>query len=224
VTTSGITSWPLTAEELVTQACYELGSHSQGETPSGEEMEDALLRLNAMLKSWAGDGNLFREATETVTVPAGTGVATVPDGVRDVSSVRHVVSSTYNRQLAEWNRAQYYTLPNRIASGNPSIYYLAPTTSGLTIHVWPVPATDITLELDYNRSAETVTDPSETLDIPEEWQEAVLYGLASRCASMFGTTRTDPNTVVRIDQKAAVLYQKLLDRDRPDSYYFEADC
>jgi hypothetical protein len=117
-------------------------------------------------------------------------------------------------------------IPNRAqtTNGGPSVYYLEKGVSGLTIHVWPVPSADIDLEIDYNRIADTVTDPSETLDLPEEWQEAVIMGLASRMASMFGVTRTDPATVQRIDQKAAILYQRLLDRDRPDSYYFEPDC
>jgi streptomycin 6-kinase len=86
-----------------------------------------------------------------------------------------------------------------------------------------VPSANITLELDYSRAAETVTDPSETVDVPEDWQEALILGLASRMASMFGKARTDGGNVGRIDAKAAALYQHLLDRDRPDSYYFEPD-
>jgi hypothetical protein len=221
--TSGITSWPLTAEEIVTQAMFELGAISSGETPSGEEMSDGLTRLNAMLKSWQGEGNLYREASGTLTLLANTASGTLPQGVRDVSSVRHQVSATYNRQLAEWNRGEYMRLPNRAATGSPTAYYVGRTIDGVVITVWPVPATSITLELDYYRTSETVTDPSETVDVPEEWQEALILGLASRCASMFGTTRIDPNTVQRIDERASALYQRLLDRDRPDSYIFETD-
>lgn len=225
MTTSGITSWPLTAEEVVTQALVELGAVSSGEIPTGEEMEDGLLRLNSMLKTWAGEGNLYRETTATVTLTGGSPSVDAPSGTRDISSVRHVVSSTYSRQLAEWNRGQYFSMPNRAqtSSSGPSIYYPAKSISGITIYVWPVPSTNITLELDLSRAAETVTDPSETIDVPEEWQEALILGLASRCASMFGITRTDANTVSRIDAKASALYQRLLDRDRPDSYYFEPD-
>jgi hypothetical protein len=221
--TSGITDWPLTAEDIVTQAMVELGALNSGGTPEGEEMEDGILRLNAMLRTWQGEGNLFRERTGTLVIPAGTASGTLPADVRDVSSVRHVVSPTYNRPLAEWNRGQFYALPNRIAVGNPTVYYVGRSNGGLTITVWPVPSTDATLELDYSGVAETVTDPSETVDVPEEWQEALILGLASRMASMFGQTRSDPGTVARIDQKAAVLYQRLLDRDRPNSYFFEPD-
>lgn len=223
MTTSGITTWPLLAQEIVTQAAYELGAYASGEVLSGEDMEDGIVRLNGMLKVWAGEGNLFRETTTDLTVIAATGTVALPAGARDVSSVRHTVSATNKRQLAEWNRAEYFRLPNRTASGDPTAYYLAKSISGLTLYVWPVPSTNITLEVDYSRLPDVVTDPSETLDLPEEWQEAIIAGLASRMANMFGSTRTDAGTVSRLDQRAAALYQRLLDRDRPDSYYFEPD-
>lgn len=218
---SGVTDWPVTAGEIVTQAMYELGELSQGEDPSGEEMEDGLLRLNAMLRSWSGEGNLFREASGTLTLPAGTASGTLPADVRDVSSVRYVGS--FNRPLAQWNRSQFYSVPNRIQTGTPVAYYVSETISGRTITLWPVPSAGAKLELDYSRVAQTVTDPSETVDVPEEWQEALIMGLASRLASMFGTTETAPQKVARIDARAQALYQKLLDRDRPDTYIFEPD-
>lgn len=223
MTTSGITSWPLTAEEIITQAAYELGAVSSGETLSGEDMNDGMLRLNAMLNYWSGEGNLYRQTTGTVVITGGTGTAALAQGINSVSSVRHLVSPTYNRQLVPWERAQFYSLPNRIASGSPSIYYVGKSLSGLTINVWPVPSVDITLELDYGRAVETVTDISETLDVPQDWQEAVIQGLASRMANMFGSTNTDAGTVSRVDSRAAAEYQRLLDRDRPDAYYFEPD-
>lgn len=223
MTTSGITSWPLTAGEIVTQAAYELGAYASGESLSGEDMEDGILRLNAMINYWSGEGNLYRFSTGTLTIPAATGAGTLPSDIKQVASVRHVVSSTNHRQLVSWERSQFYSLPNRASVGSPSIYYVDRTTSGLAINIWPVPSTDIDLELDYGRGVETVTDPSETVDMPQDWQEALIQGLASRMANMFGSTKTDPGTVSRIDQRAATLYQRLLDRDRPDAYYFEPD-
>lgn len=221
MTTSGITSWPLTAQEIVTQACYELGAIPQGDVPSGDEMEDGILRLNAMLRSLPD--TMFRETSGEVLVAGGSSSTLLAEGIRNVSSVRHVVSDTYSRQLAEWNRAEFYMMPNRTTAGNPSVYYAQKTTAGIQLFVWPTPADDFTLHLDYSAVPQTVTDPSETVDVPEEWQEAIIFGLASRMAGIFGATRTDPGTVGRIDQKAAILLGTLLDRDRPDSYYFEPD-
>lgn len=223
MTTSGTIAWSLTAREIVAQAAYELGAYSSGETLSGEDMEDGILRLNGMLNYWGGEGNLYREETGTLAIAAGTASGTLPDDVKQVSSVRHIVSTTNHRQLVPWERAQFYMLPNRVAVGNPSIYYVGKTLSALTINLWPVSSTEITLAVDYGRAVETVTDPSETIDIPQDWQDALIQGLASRMANMFGSTKTDPSTVARVDAKAAALYQRLLDRDRPDAYHFEPD-
>lgn len=224
MTTSGIYSWPLTAEEIVTQALYEIGAYAAGETPSGTDMNDGIVRLNALLKTWQGEGAAYRETTGTVTLAGGSSSVAAPDDCRDIFSIRHVVSSTYHRQLGEWNRSQYYMLPNRAQTGDPSIYYVSRADIGQTINVWPVPSADITLELDYGKTAETVTDPSETIDVPQEWQECLILSLASRLASMFGATRVDPQTVARLDARSTVMYERLLDRDRPNSYYFEPDC
>jgi hypothetical protein len=65
--------------------------------------------------------------------------------------------------------------------------------------------------------------PEQELDIPPEWHEAVLYGLASRSAGIFGTTMLDPAKVSRCDTQAKTSYERMLDSDRPDSYYFEYD-
>jgi hypothetical protein len=176
MTTSGLTSWPLTAEEIVTQACYELGSHAAGEVPSGEEMDDAIVRLNAMLKSWQGEGNLFRETQATITLLAGVASQALSEDIREVNNVWAVGS--YNRIMAEWNRSEYLSIPSPTTSGSPVAWYAA-TGTVLTLYVWPVPSVDTDFILDYSRKSYTVTDPSETVDLPEEWQEAMILGLAS---------------------------------------------
>jgi hypothetical protein len=224
MSTSGIYTLPLTAEEIITQAYYELGAYAAGETPSGTDIDDGVTRLNVMLKTMAGEGAMYRDTTGTVTVTGGTSSVAAPDDCRDISSIRLVVSSTYHRLMTEWNRSEYYSIPNRTATGDPIAYYISKTPTGLTINVWPVPTADVTLELDYGKYVEIVSDPSDNIDIPEEWNECLILSLAVRCASMFGTTRVDPATVQRLDARAGALYQRLLDRDRPNSYILEADC
>lgn len=221
MTTSGITDYDLTAREMCRQAAVELGAISSGEQLESEEADDMLVRFNLMLKSWATEGNLFREASGTVTVPAATGAGTLPQSLREIVSVRHVVSATNFRQLQRWNRTQYYQMPNRAAAGNPTIYYATEGLAQDAIYIWPVPAADVDLHLDYYRSAEIITDLAQTVDIPQDWAEAAIFGLAARCANMFGTARLDPATTERVTQLAGGLYQRLLDQDRPDSYFFE---
>lgn len=217
------TTWALTAGDVVKQAMKELGAIASGEEPTTDEMTDGILRLNGMLNTWAGENNLYREAEGTLTIVGATGAGTLPADIRAVNSVRHVISATNSRPLARWNRDEFYVLPNRATVGNPSAYYLRKTTSALELYVWPVPADDVDLELDYSRAPNTVATSADALDVPQDWQETVLYGLASRLASMFGGTRVDPGMVQRVDGRASELFQRLLDRDRPDSIYLYAN-
>lgn len=220
MTTSGVTAWSLTARDIVKQALQELGVCAPGEEPEASEMEDAILRLNAMLKTWQTQGNLFRETTGEVTVTGGQASGTLDAEIRDISSVRLEQSGGTERPLYPFTRTDYLSIPNKAQAGNPSSYYVSRQRGAVTLYVWPVPATDATLHVDYSRVIETVTNASETLDVPEEWQGAVIYGLASELGAMFGSTRVDPQTVARIDAKAARLYAQMLDADRPDSYRF----
>lgn len=220
MTTSGETAWVVTARDIAKHAMHELGVLSLGEEPESAELEGCLVRLNAMLKSWSTKANLFREATGELTIPAGDASGTLPPEIRDISSVRVVVSATQERQLYPWARSQYLSLPNKAATGSPTAYYVSQQAGGDVLHVWPVSATELTLKIDYSRTAETVTNGAETLDIPQEWHEAVYLGLAARIAGMFGATRIDPGTVANVTARAEALYQQLLDSDRPDAYYF----
>ena len=217
--TSGETSFEWTAGDLIKSAMVELGVLSLGDEPDSDEYAEAVRRLNGFLKYLATKGAMFRDSTGTVTITGGTGAATLDSAIRDVSSVRHVVSATNYRQLMPWNRSQYYAMPNRAAVGNPSIYFINKTTTGNEIRIWPVPAADITLHIDYSRGAEVVTAPDETLDVPEDWHDAMLYNLASRLASMFGADRIDTVKLQRVERSAAETLNAMLDADRPDSYF-----
>lgn len=222
---SGVTTWPVTFAALAESAMRELGAIGMGDTPDSAEIDEALIRFNLMLRTWSTTANLYREALATITIAGGDGAATLPSDVRDVRTLRYIQSATNQRPLTQWNRDQYLSLPNRTQSGNPTMFYYSQQPEGVgdQLYVWPVPSADSEYELDYSRGAYVVTDPTQTLDLPEEWAETALYGLASRMASMFGATRLDPAAVSRCDSKASALFEAMLDSDRPDSYQFYYD-
>lgn len=215
--TSGVTAWSMTALDHVVAALEDARIIGSGVTPSAEEMETGIRCLNGLLKSWSIKGNLFRNAEIEVETEAAEPLITLPDDVRDVAQVRHVHSATNERLLFPWTRAQYFSMPNRTTSGNPSIYYLDRQRDAAVLYLWPVPATAQTLKIDYSRIAQTITDANEALDIPQEWHETVWKNLAVECAESFGATLSP-----RYMAKAEQLYQQFLDSDRPDSYFFEA--
>lgn len=223
--TSGTTAWPLNFAALAESAARELGAIGMGDSLEASEQEEMQTRFNLMMESWSIKANLYREELAQITIPPATGAVTLPEDVRDIASLRYIASATNKRQLVQWNRSQWLSLPNRSQAGAPTVFYYSqkPGDEGDQLYVWPVPALSTDYELDYSRGAYIVTAPDETLDFPREWYEAAMFGLASRCAGIFGSTRVDPAAVQRVDARATALLEAMLDADRPDSYQFEWD-
>lgn len=220
--TSGETAWTRTAGDVVKSAMVELGVINMADEPENAEYDEAIVRLNGYLQELDVEGLMFREATGTLLVGAGTGGATLPDEIRDVSAAR-IVTANASRPLLEWNRSEYYAIPNRSQTGqNPLAYYIKKTPAGRELVLWPVNSGAVTLHIDYQRPVEVITTPDDELDFPAQWINCITMNLASRIASMFGSDRINPATVARVDGRAAQLQQRLLDDDRPDSYVFES--
>lgn len=218
MSTSGETVFSMTAHDVVTAALVENRILASGREPKPAELADCVLRLNAMLKSWDARGSaMWRESEEQATFGVGVASVSLPEGVSDVAGARVVVSATYERPLAQWERSDYYSLPNRAQAGSPTAFYVSAGPSPL-LYVWPVPTVSTVIKLDAIRKTETITEPSQTIDIPEMWLETVYSNLAVRVAGMFGA-QLGEELVIR----ARALETQLLDHDRPDSYRLEPD-
>lgn len=215
---SGVTAFSMTARDMVKQAMVELGALNSGEDPTADELTDALVRLNSMLKSWQTQGvNLWREDEQTVTITAATASVTLAAGIRQVFSARHI--DDYERLLGQWERGDYLSLPNKDTEGNPTIFYVSRQRDALVMYFWPVPTTNQTVKIDCERIVNTVVDAAETVDVPVHANEAVWVNLAVRLIPMLGTAKLDPARVQMVQGRAQELYAMLLDDDRPQSVF-----
>lgn len=218
--TSGVISSTMTAGEFMTLAMQEIGALGAGETPTGEEYEAMIPRLNFMLKSWQSKGcNLWRETDGSITIAANTASGTLSPRVIDVYAAR-VVNSPNEIPLQRWEAGEYRQIPNKAQKGRPVAFYIDKQRDAVNMYVWPVPTTSTEIKLDYARVIEDVVATTDNLDIPQQWIETVYMCLAARCAALFGATRVDPNTVAEIKERAAMLETDMLDMDRPSSVFF----
>lgn len=218
--TSGTISGTMTALQLCEAAAKDLGIYGAGEDLSAADGADMLLRLNWMLKSWQADGvNLWREENGEVAFPINTATMELDPRCIDVLEARFVQSATFERPLQRWEIGQYQNLPNKTQPGYPVGYYLRKLVDSVTMTLWPVPDADSVVRYTYARVIEDVTDLNQTLDVPQMWMETIWTNLAVRCASMFGASRLDANGVVLLQQRAAMLEQKMMDQDRPASVF-----
>lgn len=220
MTTSGTISSTLTASDIVTQAMRELGLLSAGENPTGEEVQDGILQLNWMLKSWQSRGlTSWRDTDGAIEFPSGTDTMPLDPFCADVLEARLVQSTGYERPLQRWTLGQYRQIPNKAIRGWPTAFTIAKTIDSISMTVWPVPNQNLTVNYSYTRIIEDVTDGAQTVDVPQMWLETVYLGLAARLANTFGAMRLDPTATQLVMQRAANLEQLLLDQDRPASIY-----
>lgn len=218
--TSGTTTFSLTVGDIIDRALTdELGVFADNENVDAAASNAALGKLAAMLKSWQTKGVVWKQETISDAGTADTATIALDSFVRGVNGCRYVESATNERAMSRWERDDYNILPNKAASGTPTIYYVQRAEDGLVLHVWPVPTAAFTLKLDIDRKMDTVTATSETLDVPEELAETVITNLAVR---MMGKYRISPGELPELIQRAQRLEREMLDNYRPASYVLGA--
>jgi hypothetical protein len=220
MTTSGVIASTMTVSDIVTMAMRELGLLSAGETPTGQELQDGITQLNWLMKSWQVNGvTSWRDTESSLVFPTGTATMQLDPYCLDVLEARLVQSPGYERPLQRWVLGQYRQIPNKAIPGWPTAFTISKTRDTISMTVWPVPNQDLTVNYSYSRVIQDVTDGAETLDVPQEWLEAVYLGLAARMLNSYGAARLDPTAAQIVIQRAAALEQKLLDADRPASVF-----
>ena len=211
-------SFTMTAGEVVTKALNDLGVYSPGEDVSAEDMATGLEALNLMLKSWGGRGiTCWTDIDGTATITGGNASVTLSPRPLFVTEARVVITATNERPLSEWGNADYARLPNKAAVGTPTIFSLRYTPSNVTMRVWPVPSSDMTVKYGFARVIEDVGGTTDAIDVPQEWLECVVKNLAVNLPS-FGAVRSNPETYGEIKERAMILLRDLEDLSRPESY------
>lgn len=192
----------MTALDLITAALKRIGVVGGGQTPSAEDAADALLRLNALLDSFATERLFVPSITRTTwTIVSGTAAYTVglggtvnvtrPVFVEDVRFQDTSQSPTLEMGLDLLTDQNYANIPQKDSTSTyPTSYYYNPTFSGTglaTLTFWPVP-TSSTLEgvLYAPATLAQVAALSTTLTLQPGYQWFLQEQLAVALAPEFG--------------------------------------
>ncbi len=92
--------------------------------------------------------------------------------------------------LIRLSRNDFFTLSDKNTEGTPVNFYYDPQLTSTILHVWPV-AGDIfsknsVLIANIKKPFDDMDTATDTLEFPQEWYEAIVYGLAERLAPMIG--------------------------------------
>jgi hypothetical protein len=196
VPTSGSSNYSLTRNDIIQEALELIGVVAAEESPAAADVATADRSLNMMVKGWMAKGiNLWRQTEGSLSVTAATASFTMGTGGNFTTRPLRVTSarlrvSSIDTPLQEISREEYFSMPNKTATGRPSCFYFDPQTNLAKIYLWPTLASGITatLEFSYIRMTEDFDAAGNTPDFPQEWFEAISYNLAARLAPKFGTT------------------------------------
>jgi len=137
----------------------------------------------------------------TANVSSGASVFTFTDKIDRPMRVLSVRRTTFNVDstipVLVWSRQQYFDQVNKESQGTVISYYYSPQLTNGKFYVWQTASNvDQFLKVTFYKQLDDITDQSQTLEIPQEWQEAIVYALAARLGITYGCDAEQYNRVI----------------------------
>lgn len=214
MTVSTIQTLSLSLNEIVREAFDVIGVGSEGEAITSDMYRRGKNSLNLMILTWNADENLWRKE-QLALAPVADQAAYVlddPKPLRVTSARRKTLNGGYETPMTMWSRQEYLDMPNKLTSPSTPVnfYYDTQRDSG-TLYLWPAPSTavfpTISIIIDTLRPMFLMDSSADTLDMPAEWQQTVVYSLADLLMDKYPVN--DPNVGAKITARAAALYARL---------------
>lgn len=183
------------ASVYIDEALRILGVLEEGASASAGQITDATPTFEMYLKSLTKYGlTIWTIGTQSITTVAGTCTYTPTNKFAKITDAVFRNSDGEDTILINLTREEYWNLADKDQAGQPTQYYydVGELKGDCTLHLWPCPdssnaGNNETVELTGQLYIEDITTPgSYEIDIPQEWQETIKYGLATRLAPMFG--------------------------------------
>ena len=181
--TSGTTSFDLQIDDIIEEAYERCGLR----TNSGNDIRSARRSLNLLFSEWGNRGvHLWKVQLNEQQLTAGVATYTVPTNVNDVleayiSSTAQAADgpATNDIALTKIDRSAYSALPNKLATGQPSQYYvdrqIDPTIS---LYVAPDASTYTYLKFYSINRIEDAGSFTDTTDVAYRFLPCMCSGLA----------------------------------------------
>ncbi len=181
--TSGTTSFDLQIDDIIEEAYERCGLR----TNSGNDIRSARRSLNLLFSEWGNRGvHLWKVQLNEQQLTAGVATYTVPTNVNDVleayiSSTAQAADgpTTNDIALTKIDRSAYSALPNKLATGQPSQYYvnrqIDPTIS---LYVAPDASTYTYLKFYSINRIEDAGSFTNTADVAYRFLPCMCSGLA----------------------------------------------
>jgi len=181
--TSGTTTFDLQIDDIIEEAYERCGMR----TNSGNDIRSARRSLNLLFAEWGNRGiHLWKVQLNEQALTAGTATYNTPTDVNDVleayistTAAAGNNSSTNDISLTKIDRSAYAALPNKLATGQPSQYYVnRQTVPTISLYLAPDATTYTTLKYYTINRIEDAGAFTNTADIAYRFLPCMCAGLA----------------------------------------------
>lgn len=207
MSTSGITTFSLTSDQLVAAAMRKLAVLGDGQSPSTTQRTNGTQAMNAMLKTFTAKGMPLWVMSEydtplTATRSYAFSAATnIPAPLKVTQAILVDTTGVTSIPLMVRTHYDYNLLPSDSSTGTPTNYWYEPLNQTGVLHVWPTPDSysiaNSVVRIVYQRPFYDMVSGTDTLDFPQHWHEAVIFGLAWRLCGDFGVPLQDRQTLAK---------------------------
>lgn len=194
MTTSGQITYEPSALEIIEAMFSTLGIAQEGEALSPRMYQDGLRALNGMIQTYSAHPHLWTYTQGSVTLVASQAAYVVSPRALRIVEVRYRRNGI-DVPMTMFSRQEYYDQPNKTVSPSiPVNFYFDPKVSNGTLYLWPAPsvtaAAQYTIHYTYIRFMDIITETNQTLDLPQQWIEPIIWNGAKRLMSQYPVNDT----------------------------------
>lgn len=204
MTTSASVDFEATRAYIINGALRLVGGIGQGETPTSDQTTEANEALNMMVKAWQADGMplwalkkysfALTDGTANYRIGSSQTVNT-PKPLKIIQAFLRNTSTNDDTPLNIITKQEYWNLGNKTSEGLPSQLMYEPYNLYGDVYLFPTPdattQSSYQLHIIYQRPFEDFDATGDTPDFPQEWHDALKYGLATRLAGEYGMPPAD---------------------------------
>lgn len=222
MTTSGQIEYQPSVLEYIEGMFNILGVAQEGEALTAKMYQDGLRALNGLIQTYSAHPHLWTATEGSLAL-----VADQPSYTVSPRALR-VLNCRYRRNgidvpMTMFSRQEYFDQPNKVVSPSiPVNFYFDPRIDSGTLYLWPAPsasaAAQYTIHYTYIRFMDSVTATNETVDLPQQWVEPLMWNGAKRLLSQYPVN--DPNLMQLILAQAAEYEGRLMAWDNEPASLF----
>lgn len=196
MSTSGVTSWELTRNQIIERALRILGVLGQDTSANSTQISTGATALNGLVSRFNTLGMpLWKRAESSIALVNNTQTYTLSSALKLAEVYIRVVDSSVTWKLELKSEYDIRMLPYT-STGVPNCYSFTPNLAeGGTLRVWPIPDTTVasqyTLLAIFQEEFDGFTTSVETPDFPAYWTDALVFELASVLAPEYGIPLND---------------------------------